>query len=163
MTPKLVRNAARYADLTPSPVEADSIRLAHSGGAVPGRNIEEMIGAVLQAKDSLPLKLYLVPANDGGDYLKKLHSLAGNSDRITFHKAVEPHELLAVLNQYDVGTYWIPPTAPTRSSSQQDLRLHSGEARDRGRPPRQKWHASFESSTWASHPRTFRERRSSQL
>lgn len=108
-TPRLVRNAAAFADLKPSDTAEDKIRLVHSGGATFGRNIEAMIQATIEAGDRFSLDLYLVPANDGGAYLKKLHEVAQGNPRITFHDPVKPHEIPGTINQYDVGIFWIPP------------------------------------------------------
>ena len=110
VTPRLVRNAAPFADLTPSSMSDNgTIRLVHSGGATFGRNIEAMIEAVKAAGDHITLDLYLVPANDGGAYLATLKDVAGDNPRISFHDPVKPHELPATLNPYDVGIFWIPP------------------------------------------------------
>lgn len=108
--PRLLMNAAPYADLQPTPVPDGVIRLVHSGGAVFGRNIEAMIEATIQAGSRFTLDLYLVPAGDGGAYLAKLREVAGSNPRIRFHDPVKPFELPASLNAYDVGVFWIPPT-----------------------------------------------------
>ena len=109
--PRLLMNAAPYADLQPTSVAPDGIiRLVHSGGAVFGRNIEAMIEATIQAGSRFTLDLYLVPAGDGGAYLAKLREVAGGNPRIRFHDPVKPFELPATLNAYDVGVFWIPPT-----------------------------------------------------
>ena len=108
--PRLMRNAAPWADLTPTPVsDSGPIRLVHSGGAVPGRALETTIDAVVAAGDRFTLDLYLVPANDGGKYLKELRDRAQGSSRITIHDPVRPSELPLTLNSYDVGAFWISP------------------------------------------------------
>ena len=105
---EVVRNARPFVDLSPSAPLQGVIRLAHSGGAVPGRNIEALIDATLRLPHTT-LDLILVPANDGGKYLRQLRERAGASDRIRFHDAVTPDELPAALNHYDVGVYCLPP------------------------------------------------------
>ncbi len=108
--PTLIRNAAPFADLTPSQNPTDGpIRLVHSGGAVAGRNIENMIAAVKAAGERFTLDLYLVPGNDRGKYLSQLKEQAKDCPGIKFNPPVVPVELPATLNQYDVGIYWIPP------------------------------------------------------
>lgn len=108
--PTLVRNAAPFADLTPSQnPSAGPIRLVHSGGAVAGRNIENMIAAVKAAGEGFTLDLYLVPGNDRGKYLSQLKEQAKDCPRIKFNSPVKPAALPTALNQYDVGIYWIPP------------------------------------------------------
>ena len=106
---EVVRNSRLDAGLDPTTVESDKIRLVHSGGAVPGRNLESLIESVLALDDRFTLDLYLVPARDGGRYLEKLKKLAGQSCRVSFHDPVPPANLPAVLNTYDVGVYQLPP------------------------------------------------------
>lgn len=106
---EVVRNSRPDAGLDPTTVESDKIRLVHSGGAVPGRNLESLIESVLALDDRFTLDLYLVPARDGGRYLERLKKLAGQSCRVSFHDPVPPADLPAVLNTYDVGVYQLPP------------------------------------------------------
>lgn len=104
-----VRNARPLEDLRPSAQDSDVIRLVHSGAAVPGRNLEGMIEAVNKLGDGYSLDFYLVPARDGGRYLRALQSLPSGKSRVTFHPPVTPDELPGVLNRYDVGIYTLPP------------------------------------------------------
>ncbi|HWM35350.1 MAG TPA: glycosyltransferase [Pseudolysinimonas sp.] len=105
---ELVRNASAFRELAPSAPVEGRIRLVHSGAAVPGRNIEALITGTIAAGDRFTLDLYLVQAGDGGAYWRSLRALAGRSDRITFHDAVKPDELVPELNKYDVGVYSVP-------------------------------------------------------
>lgn len=106
---EVVRNARPYVELEPQPLREDGVlRLVHSGGAVPGRNIEALIDACL-AVENTTLDLILVPANDGGKFLDQLKAKAEGSDRVRFHPAVTPAELPARLNSHDVGIYCLPP------------------------------------------------------
>lgn len=107
--PRVMRNAAPFADLAPTPVDGETIRLVHSGSAVYGRQLEETIDTALALGDGFSLDLYLVPANDGGKYLRELHARAAGHERIRFHDPVPPQDLPATLNGYDVGVFWIPP------------------------------------------------------
>ncbi|MGV9769741.1 hypothetical protein ACWDR7_09765 [Microbacterium sp. NPDC003461] len=107
--PEVMRNAAPFADLAPSPVSSDRIRLVHSGGAVHGRNLELMIDAMKALDERFTLDLYLVPAADGGHYLSQLRERADGDPRITFRDPVAPEDLPRTLNAYDVGIFWIPP------------------------------------------------------
>jgi hypothetical protein len=108
-TTATVRNARPFEDLQPSRQAQDVIRLVHSGAAVPGRNLEGMIEAVNMLGDGYSLDFYLIPARDGGRYLRALQSLPSGNSRITFHPPVAPSELPGVLNRYDVGIYTLPP------------------------------------------------------
>ncbi len=107
-----VRNAGAFRELSPGEVRDGHIRLVHSGGAVPGRNIEALIEAVRQLDERFTLDLYLVPARDGGRYLDSLRTLIGDESRITLHPPVRPAELADTLNAYDVGVFSLPPLTP---------------------------------------------------
>lgn len=106
---EVVRNALPDSQLKPSRGRTDRIRLVHSGGAVPGRNIESIIAATQALDERFTLDLFLVEARDGGRYLTKLKELAGSSERITFHPPVSPAELPRTLNAFDIGVYQLPP------------------------------------------------------
>jgi glycosyltransferase involved in cell wall biosynthesis len=106
---ELVRNARPWEDLEPTPMLPDGrIRLAHSGGAEPNRNLTMLVDAALELEHTT-LDLYLVPAGDGGKYLRTLQEKAAGSDRITIHEPVPPAELPRTLNAYDVGVFSLPP------------------------------------------------------
>ncbi|MFD1214279.1 glycosyltransferase [Arthrobacter sp. GCM10027362] len=106
---QVVRNAGPFRDLAPSDPVPGRIRLAHSGAAVPGRNLEGTIEAVKALDERFSLDLYLVKARDGGRYWQRLRELAAGDARITFHDAVAPDQLPRTLNQYDVGVFSLPP------------------------------------------------------
>lgn len=106
---QLMRNSSRRQQLSPTPVAEDRIRLVHSGSAVFGRNLELMIDAVAALPEHFTLDMYLVPGNDGGAYMRTLRERAAGHDRIRFHDPVPSDELPRVLNQYDLGVYWIQP------------------------------------------------------
>ena len=107
--PQVLRNMPAYADLRPGDVDAQRIRWVHSGGAIPGRNLEAMIEAARWLEEDVELHLYLVPAQDGGEYMRTLRKAAGEATNVFFHRPVAPRDLPATLNRYDVGTFWIPP------------------------------------------------------
>jgi hypothetical protein len=110
VTAEVMRNSGPFQALRPTAVEPDRFRLVHSGTAVHGRSLETMIDVVLDLDERYTLDLYLMPAGDGGRYLASLRERAGGSDRIRFNDPVAPHELPTVLNAYDIGVFWIPPT-----------------------------------------------------
>lgn len=107
VTPRVVRNAPAYADLQPTPT-GETIRLVHSGVAVPGRSLEDTIDAVQQAGERFTLDLYLLPPRYG-NYLEELRARAAACPRIRFREPVAPAQLPATLNAYDVGVFWLPP------------------------------------------------------
>jgi hypothetical protein len=110
---EIVRNAiAHRTDLAPAPLEDGRIRLVHSGGAVPGRNIETIIDAVDALGDGFSLDLYLIPSRQGDAYWRSQQAQIARSERTTLHDAVAPHELPDVLNAYDLGVFILPPHTP---------------------------------------------------
>ncbi|WP_152192638.1 glycosyltransferase family protein [Georgenia satyanarayanai] len=107
--PRVMRNAAPWADLSPTAVDGPTIRLVHSGGAIPGRSLETMLDVVGELGEGWSLDLYLMPGGDGGRYLRSLQDRAAGLPGVTFHAPVAPEALPATLNRYDVGVFWIPP------------------------------------------------------
>lgn len=111
--PEIVRNARPFVPgLAPSPLDERRIRLVHSGGAVPGRNIEAIIEAVDQLGDGYSLDLFLIPSRQGDAYWQKLLEQIERSPRTTLHPAVAPDDLPAALNPYDLGIFLLPPHTP---------------------------------------------------
>lgn len=104
--PEIVRNAGPLRDLAPKPLDADRIRLVHSGIAVRNRNVESLIDAVAALDHRFSLDLYLV---DTGGYRAALEARAAGSERIRFHDPVLPDQLPATLNGYDLGVFLLPP------------------------------------------------------
>lgn len=111
--PAIVRNAIAYRrDLKPVQTDPEIVRLAHSGGAVPGRNIEAIVEAVELLGDGYTLDLYLIPSREGDSYWRGLMRQIEASPRTTLHLPVAPHELPDVLNAYDLGVFVLPPLTP---------------------------------------------------
>ncbi|WP_344792603.1 hypothetical protein [Gryllotalpicola daejeonensis] len=111
--PEIVRNAIAFRpELAPTPVPADTIRLVHSGGAVPGRNIEAIIDAVDELGGRFTLDLYLLKAREGDSYWGMLQQKIDASPHTTLHDPVAPDELPRVLNPYDLGVFLLPPHTP---------------------------------------------------
>ncbi|MFE6995307.1 glycosyltransferase [Microbacterium sp. NPDC057659] len=111
--PEIVRNARPFvAALAPTPLAPGAIRLVHSGGAVPGRNIESIIDAVDLLGDGYTLDLFLIPSRQADAYWKQITARIANSPRTTLHDAVAPDDLPVALNPYDLGVYLLPPHTP---------------------------------------------------
>jgi hypothetical protein len=108
--PAVVRNSRAFAELMPSPVSEDAIRLVHSGVAAPERCIEVLIDATLALDERFTLDLYLVEGGGGDRYLRTLQARAGGSPRVRFHDPVPTSRLVEVLNAYDLGVYVLRPT-----------------------------------------------------
>lgn len=111
--PAIVRNAiAHRADLEPAPMRDGVIRLVHSGGAVPGRNIEAIIDAVDILGDGFTLDLYLIASRQGDSYWLNLKKRIDASPRTTLHPPVSPDQLPDTLNDHDLGVFVLPPHTP---------------------------------------------------
>lgn len=111
--PRVVRNAISYRpELVPTPLADGRIRLVHSGGAVPGRNIEALIDAVDMLGSGYSLDLYLVASRQGNAYWETLKKRIDASPGTTLHDPVAPSELPATLNAYDLGVFALPPHTP---------------------------------------------------
>lgn len=103
---EIVRNAPELRDLTPSVVEADHIRLVHSGTADAERNIMQLIDATDRLGERFSLDLYLLRVP--GRHLDEIRKRARVSARVTVHDPVPPDILPDVLNQYDLGVFLYP-------------------------------------------------------
>jgi hypothetical protein len=106
---RTMRNSSPFRDLPVGDVTEDAVRLVHSGAAVQGRNLELTIDVVSALPERFTLDLYLVPANDGGKYLRSLTERAPADGRVRFRDPVPPMALPDTLNAYDLGVFWLPP------------------------------------------------------
>ncbi len=107
-TPGVVTNAAPYADLVAT-ATGSPIRLVHSGAALRNRRLEVMVEAVATAATDATLDLYLM-ANDPA-YIEELRQLASTAGgRVVIRDPVPYRNLIAMLNDYDLGIHVIPPT-----------------------------------------------------
>jgi hypothetical protein len=88
------------------------IRLVHSGGAVAGRNIEQLIDAVDMLAGRFTLDLYLVKGRESDGYWTSLVARIEASPHTTLHDPVRPAELPRTLNPFDLGVFLLPPHTP---------------------------------------------------
>lgn len=101
----VVTNATPYADLAPTPVH-DPVRVVHSGTSHRERNIGAIIEGVL-AVPGYTLDLFLTP-NDP-ENLEEMRLRARGEPRLTVHDAVPYSQLVATLNEFDLGVHLLPP------------------------------------------------------
>lgn len=104
--PELVANAAPYQQAEPRPVESP-IRLVHSGAGLENRQLHLMAQAVVDARADVTLDFYLTLNSPA--YLERLREFASEHPRIRVHDPVPYADLPAVLQQYDVGIFVLPP------------------------------------------------------
>ena len=111
--PEVVRNAIAYRpELAPSAPDPHVIRLVHSGGAVPGRNLEQLVDAVDMLDGRFTLDLYLIKARESDAFWNGLQTRIEASPYTTVHPPVAPAELPGTLNPYDLGVFLLPPHTP---------------------------------------------------
>lgn len=103
----VVTNATPLATLTPQPV-GTPIRLVHSGASMPNRRLEVLVDSAIATKTDVVLDLYLMGNNP--EYIDRLRKRAAGSDRVRFPDPLPYRDLIARLNEYDVGLPVIPPT-----------------------------------------------------
>lgn len=103
----VVTNAAPLADFAPRPVGAP-IRLVHSGASMPNRRLEVLVDAAKATRTDVVLDFYLMGNNP--EYIERLRKRAAGSDRVRFLDPLPYAQLIARLNEYDVGLPVIPPT-----------------------------------------------------
>lgn len=106
--PAVLMNVPPAADLAPSPVTADRIRMVHHGAAIAGRKIETMLEVVARLDARFTLDLMLVPSDPA--YLARLRQLAAAQPRVRFVPPVPLDRIPSTINAYDVGLYLLEPT-----------------------------------------------------
>ncbi|MFM9840146.1 MAG: hypothetical protein ACKVOQ_17910 [Cyclobacteriaceae bacterium] len=109
----IITNATWYAEINPSPVEDNKIKLIHHGGSTPSRKLELMIEMMkhLDARFTLDLML-IVPqmaSSKTSNYINYLKQLAARDSRISFLQPMKSEELVKFINHYDVGVFLLPP------------------------------------------------------
>jgi hypothetical protein len=102
----VVTNAAPFEDRAPSSV-GDTVRLVHSGAAKPGRHLEIMLDAMDGVSRAATLDLYLT--QNSGAYYEALRARIEGMRNVALHSPVAYKDLPAVLNDYDVGVFVLPP------------------------------------------------------
>ncbi len=102
----LVTNATPAWDLQPRPVH-NPVRLVHHGNANAARGIDWMIEAFMATTAEATFDLYLQDPHLR--QIPRLRELAGSDDRVRVHEAVPYHQLLPLLNEFDVGLSTILP------------------------------------------------------
>jgi len=102
----IILNAPKYQHINFIKTESDRIHIVHSGGAMPGRFLEEIISLMDILDKRFQMHFYLLPTYP--KYLDKLKNLARkHGDRILFHEPVPPDRLVIELSQYNIGIHMI--------------------------------------------------------
>ena len=110
VAPHVLWNACRFwPELSPPPVRpAGPLRLVHHGVAIPARRLERMIDAMELLGDRAQLTFMLV--GNHPRYLDDLKARARAVPGVQFRDPVPMPSLPAVLHEYDLGVFLLPPT-----------------------------------------------------
>lgn len=111
--PEIITNATWYKKTSPTIGESNKIKMIHHGGSTPSRKLELMIEMMKHLDERFTLDLMLIvpqlaSAKTSG-YIDYLKNLAEGDSRIRFLPPLKSEELVAYLNQYDIGVFLLPP------------------------------------------------------
>lgn len=109
--PHVVMNTPAYCpDIIFKPLDNQYVNLVHHGAAVPARQLDLLI-KTLALTDSR-YKLHFLLINPNSKYVSQLKLLAQQiaPERVIFHPAVKPHEIVNRIAGFDMGFYLLPPT-----------------------------------------------------
>ena len=107
----LIKNACDYAaNLIPSKLDPDLIKIIHHGNVSSSRKLELLIEMMKYLDNTkYQLNLMLVSGVSTNLYLKKLKYQAKNLN-IVFLNPVKREEIVPFCNQFDIGVIFLPPT-----------------------------------------------------
>lgn len=94
-------------DCTPSPVDAENIRLVHHGLASQSRKIERMIEMMDHLHERFSLDLILMPSDV--PYMASLRAMCATRPRVRVLPPLPFAQLVEATNSYDIGVFLVPP------------------------------------------------------
>ncbi|TXS94533.1 glycosyltransferase family 4 protein [Parahaliea aestuarii] len=104
---QLFRSVSPYVNIEPSTGDGARLRMVHHGIANSNRGLEKMIEVVERLDERFCLDFYLVGPERNIDALK---ARAASCDRIRFLKPVPFQHIVSMLNEYDLGFYYLEPS-----------------------------------------------------
>lgn len=111
--PVIITNATRYANVQPSPVAPDKIRLVHHGIANPSRRLELMVEMMEHLDNRFTLDMILMTSDYASattrEYIRTFIEKAETNPRIKILPAVNSDLVVSTINRYDMGVFLIPP------------------------------------------------------
>jgi hypothetical protein len=109
ISPCIIRNAPDYCHIDLHPMSSSKINIVHHGVASPRRHLEGTIQAIGLSDKKFHLHLMLVQKDPV--HLKKLKKMAHDvaPNRIHFHEAVPPSQIVSRISEYDLGICVFPP------------------------------------------------------
>ena len=111
--PEIITNATWYKETSPTIGDSNKIKMIHHGGSTPSRKLELMIEMMKHLDERFTLDLMLIvpqlASSKTSGYIDYLKNLAEGDSRIRFLPPLKSEELVAYLNQYDIGVFLLPP------------------------------------------------------
>lgn len=104
----VITNAPYLSDCIPCPINGNKIRLILHSGANPSRKIENIIKLMDLLDDRFSLDLMLIGSES---YINKLKKMAKNKNTIRFIPPVSMSDIVAKINNYDIGVYILEPNS----------------------------------------------------
>lgn len=108
----VITNAPPRAELKPTAVSPERIRLVHWGAADPQRRLELMIQLMEHLDERFTLDLILVPGD--AKYIEQLVQTSSTLPRIRFRSPVPMRSLPDFGNNFDLGVFLLPPQHPNQ-------------------------------------------------
>ncbi len=113
LEPVILTNATSYHAIDPSPVQPNSIRMIHHGGATVSRKLELLVELMKHLDSRFTLDFMLIVPEFASsktlNYINYLKGLAASDQRIRFLPALRSNEIVPFINQYDLGVFLLPP------------------------------------------------------
>lgn len=111
--PEIITNATWYKQIEPTPVDPVKIRMIHHGGATISRRLELMIELMQYMDNRFTLDLMLIvpelASSKTRNYIRQLQDAAAGDPRIRFLPPLKSDQIVAFINQYDLGLFLLPP------------------------------------------------------
>jgi glycosyltransferase involved in cell wall biosynthesis len=98
-----------YNNIKPKQVDANSIKLIHTGATLKARKLEVMIDMIKFLPQNYSLSFMLIPGDM--QYYNQLKTRAEEVGRITFLNPVAYDEVVPILSDYDMGIFILSPTS----------------------------------------------------
>ncbi|MGF3055834.1 glycosyltransferase [Microbacterium sp. YY-01] len=106
--PQLIKNCPPREDLSPSPVDSDTIDLVYHGAAAWERGLRCLIDAMGKLPERFRLHLMLVASHQGIDEVEAAIAPLGDRARLVPPVAVD--QIASRINEFDLEVMFYPPT-----------------------------------------------------
>jgi glycosyltransferase involved in cell wall biosynthesis len=106
--PHVMLSLPEYHDLSPTPVQNDTVRIIHHGIVSPSRRLDRMIEMMDYVDRRFSLDLMLVPQKSR--CWDKLTKMVKTRTNVRIIPPVAMHEIVAYTNRYDIGLFLSSPT-----------------------------------------------------